>query len=793
MQNKTLQRKRALRTALLVLLLSVVGMGKGYATYFDFSAVCPSGQTLYYKITDATNHYVKLTCPNNENASSGFWSNHSEPTGDVILPSNVNYNDISYTVTSIGQRAFSNCMSLTSITIPVSVTSIGHQAFNSCGRLSSVYYTGSIAQWCDISFYNSEYCNPLSWAHNLYINDSLVTNLTIPPTVTEIKPYAFWRATCITSLTIPNSVTSIGYGAFHACSGVSEVYYDAANCADIWSPNLDDYPFSGCSGTLTIGNNVERIPAQMFLLSNFTGSLVIPNSVIEIGGDAFYECSGFTGSLIIPNSVTTISVGAFIRCSGFTGDLIIPNSVTTISDGAFLGCSGFTGSLTIPNSVTTIENGAFEGCSGFTGSLNIPNSVTEIGSHAFSGCSGFTGNLTICDSVVMIGSEAFQNCGFTGVTYNAVNCANPSDTPFRGCSGTLTIGNHVERIPTYMFKEASFTGSLTIPNSVTEIGCDAFMNCNGISEVYYNAEYCVGPTTGSAFRGCGGVLNIGNEVESIPDNMFREADFTGDLIIPNSVTSIGNGVFRDCSGLTSLFIGNSLTSIGNEAFFGCNALNILIALSAVPPPIGTNTFANISPVAILFVPCGFKMAYFSNWNVFEFNNIYEDCNQHPIEIDDFADGSVLASAIEAQMCQEVQLTVTPNLGMELLSLTVCNATDTGQVIPVYPIGEAVSMYSFIMPPFGVSVMATFTAVNSVGESNNVMASFYPNPTNGQVKIEAENLKHITINNILGQTIYEGNASGNEFSYDFSKHETGIYLIRIETANGAAVKKVFVTR
>lgn len=60
-------------------------------------------------------------------------------------------------------------------------------------------------------------------------------------------------------------------------------------------------------------------------------------------------------------------------------------------------------------------------------------------------------------------------------------------------------------------------------------------------------------------------------------------------------------------------------------------------------------------------------------------------------------------------------------------------------------------------------------------------------------IEGEDIRHITISNLLGQTIFDGNASGNAFEYDFSKHKTGIYLVRIETASGVAVKKVSVTR
>ncbi|MCR5659729.1 MAG: leucine-rich repeat protein [Bacteroidales bacterium] len=319
---------------------------------FDFSAVCSTGQTLYYNITDTINHYVEITYPGS--SSSGMWEGYTRPSGNITLPSSVDYNGIAYAVKSIGDFAFSNCSGLTgNLTIPSSVTTIGDYAFNRCSG-----FTG---------------------------------NLTIPNSVTTIGDYAFDFCSGFTgSLTIPSSVTTIGYRTFDECSGFT---------------------------ALTIPNTVTKIDYGAFWnCSGFTGALTIPNSVTTIGNIAFSGCSGFTGSLTIPNSVATIGNNAFLGCSGFTGSLTIGNSVTTIGGGAFDGCSGFTGSLTIPNSVTTIGGDAFDGCSGFTGSLTIPNSVITIGNNAFFNCSGFTGSLTIGNSVTTIGEYAFKGCsGFTSM------------------------------------------------------------------------------------------------------------------------------------------------------------------------------------------------------------------------------------------------------------------------------------------------------------------------------------------------------------------------------------------
>ena len=146
MQKMNLQKKRALRTALLVLLLSVAGIEKGYA--YSFSAVCETGQTLYYNIIDATNHYVELTCP------IYGWGDYARPIGDIILPESVFCGNTIYSVTEIGYRAFENCNGLTgNLTIPNSVTSIDRSAFEQCSRLASIVISNSLTSIAFDAFY----------------------------------------------------------------------------------------------------------------------------------------------------------------------------------------------------------------------------------------------------------------------------------------------------------------------------------------------------------------------------------------------------------------------------------------------------------------------------------------------------------------------------------------------------------------------------------------------------------------------------------------------------------------
>ena len=342
-------KKLLLNKKRLFALLLALGLGMGTAFAYDFSADCPTGQTLYYNIIDATNHYVEITYPG---TVGNLWGGYEKPTGNIILPTSATYNDITYTVTKIGDYAFEYCSGLTgSLNIPDPVVSIGEAAFDHCSG-----FTG---------------------------------NLTIPNSVTTIGDYAFNYCSGFTGgLTIPNSVTTIGDDAFYGCTGFV--------------------------GSLTLPNSVTTIGINAFYeCSGFTGSLSIPNSVTTIGISAFAYCRGFTGTLTLSNSLTTIESCSFYHCENLTGSLIIPNSVTSIGENAFDNC-GFTGSLTLGNSVTSIGDQAFNACHGFTGSLTIPNSVTTIGGMSFYACDGMTGTLTLGNSVTTIDDWAFNSC--TGLT-----------------------------------------------------------------------------------------------------------------------------------------------------------------------------------------------------------------------------------------------------------------------------------------------------------------------------------------------------------------------------------------
>ena len=262
------------------------------AKAYDFSAVAPTGQRLYYNISGST---VEVTT---QNSNTPYYSTY--PTGNIEIPSSITYNGTSYSVTSIGNYAFYDCINLTNVTIPNSVTSIGDYAFMHCSGL---------------------------------------TRVTIPNSVTSIGDYAFNCCSDLTSIIIPNSVTSIGVQAFSGCSGLTNIsvangntVYDSRNGCNAIIETATSTLIAGCKNT------------------------TIPNSVTSIGFVAFSGCTGLT-SVTIPNSVTSIGGGAFSGCTGLTS-VTIPNSVTSIGDYAFCNCMGLDTIYFLSITPTTLGNNA---------------------------------------------------------------------------------------------------------------------------------------------------------------------------------------------------------------------------------------------------------------------------------------------------------------------------------------------------------------------------------------------------------------------------------------------------
>ncbi len=426
----------------------------------------------------------------NEQATNVKPKDKTSLPNEVTIPSTLN----GYKVTSIGNQAFYDCSSLTSISIPEGVTSIGDWAFRYCRNL---------------------------------------TNITISEGVTSIGNFAFGSCSILTSITIPEGVTSIGNGAFENCSNLTSINIPAG------VTSIAGWAFSNCRNitSISIPAGVTSIAGWAFSNCSSLTSISIPEGVTSIGDYAFYGCSSIK-SISIPEGVTSIGGWAFSNCRNITS-ISIPAGVTSIGAWAFSNCGSLT-SISIPKGVTNIGESAFKYCSNLT-SISIPSSVTSIGEQA----------LSICSNLIEINVD-IENKNYLseeGVLFNKEKTeliqypVNNERTSYIIPEGVTSIGENA-------FYNCSNLTSISIPEGVTSIGDETFAHCSKLTSI--GIPEGVTSIGDSAFSNCERLtsISIPEGVTSIGDRAFSSCGSLTSISIPEGVTSIGDNAFRYCRNIT---------------------------------------------------------------------------------------------------------------------------------------------------------------------------------------------------------------------------------------------------
>jgi hypothetical protein len=407
---------------------------------------------------------------------------------------------------------------LTSVVIPDSVTYIGHTAFSRFSALTSVTLGSGLTH---IEF-------------QAFAVAEQLTNIVIPNSVTHIGGGAFFYCTSLTHIDIPDSVVHIGNQAFVGITNLT-VTHRGVSYRSV-RDNRGSWDIPQAFYDAVNSSNQSNAPAS----SN------PPADSVEDPGRAFtfarrgdgIEITGYTGTsgiVQIPRvingmPVTHIGEMAFYGNTTMT-EVVIPDSVAHISAGAFAMCTGLT-SVTIGDGVTYIGELAFGGLTGLT-SIMIPDSVTRVIPDAFSGSTGLTA--TFRGVAYSYDSRAED---LPRAFYDAVRNNDPSRAPVPAASPGERVG--------------------------TSAGDYTYIDVAGGVEI---TKYI------------GAAVNIivperinGRPVLRIGDSAFTEREDLISITIPGSVTAIGERAFSGCTNLMEVIIEYAAPRIDPSAFAGCGSL-----------------------------------------------------------------------------------------------------------------------------------------------------------------------------------------------------------------------------
>ena len=458
--------------------------------------------------------------------------------------------------------------------------------------------------------------------------------------VTRIYNKAFKDCTGLTSISIPDGVLVIEEDAFSGCTQLASIVFPS-NLNTIGSD-----AFKNCSKltSIVLPDGVTTIGSGAFGGCTKIASVSFPSSLISVGSRVID-----TGSTWYKNQTNNSVVYAGTVALRFKGTIPATISITdgtiVIADEAF---SGFNTTLTrvnIPASVRHIGNSAFSNKTNlFTIYFYSPNNLQSIGLNAFSDTQYGNSNMGVSGTVGYIGNIAYK---FNGTMPADTELVLKSGTvaiaggAFSGCTGlkSITIPNTVTNIGRQAFYGCTALESITIPSSVTTIDYYAFYGSGLTSVTIPNTVTNLSP---GLFYNCRRLesATISDGIERIPRDLFADCEYLETVAIPSSVKIIERGAFSYCA-LTSINIPENVVIIENDAFFqqsddwnynvspatslelpACVAkigdrafgnlkkITSVTALMETPVAIGENTFYNyMFSKATLTVPAKSRAAY----------------------------------------------------------------------------------------------------------------------------------------------------------------------------------------
>ncbi len=559
---------------------------------------------------------------------------------ELVVPNSVEY---------IGREAFSECDKLTELTVPFTGTGNGDYGvqvtlgwnsmvekltvtgdylnaytFNyASSRLKTVALTGAITSISEFAFANASHLQKVE----------------LPEGLLQIEEYAFNGCYRLREVNIPSTVESVEPRAFDSCYNLYEVK-NLSNQA-INAPCLlneykeesekmptvttDGYTFSLCTKDNEVGtwyltgypdeivdaqlptvffNGEEKIteyalPGYLFYCGGTLSSVEIPSAVVSLGESLFNNCYSLQSVVFGEGSkIKEIPSNAFSNCSKLE-EVQLPSSLTTVGDYAFYYCSDIQ-ILQLPKDVSDIRVNAFYGCTRLCLVINDSDLPLEKGSTSY----GYVAYYAV---VVGPESEWTKIVNVDGVNYlrdGEVWYALYADDDVQ----EITVSQFTYqgekasdiRILNGAFRDNYNLISVTLGKGVTEVGENAFDQCNSLQKVDMS-ESDIKVIESGAFAYCSNMteLLLPKTLIEIREEAFAGAQNLQSLTLPEGLQSIGYNAFYYNQNLKEVVLPSTLEKIDSSAFWECTRLYEIFNLSGLDITVGSEAHGRVAYYALV--------------------------------------------------------------------------------------------------------------------------------------------------------------------------------------------------
>ena len=385
-------------------------------------------------------------------------------------------------VTSIGSYAFSNCDKLEQVTFPSKLTSIENSAFEYCTALTAVELPKSLKELGGLAF---SHCTSLKslWipkaltdnGYSVFSDCTALTDISFEQGITKIADCQFEGAP-IKSITIPNTVLTIGFRAFANCANLTEINIPP------YVTEIGSYAFENCTGltSLNLPKRINKLNSHAFGGCTGLKSVYIPKA-LEYASSPFWHCSALE-NVTYEAGRTTVPDGLF-RGSGLR-EIALPENVTSIGSSAFADCTQLN-RVILPEGIETIGGSAFSGCTGLT-EIEFPNTVRGSWSNysMLAGCTSLK-SVKLSERMNELGDRFFADCTALEQIEIPDTVTTIGTSLFEGCTALkdVKLSTNLQSIPQKTFFNCVSLESIVAPYAVKKIENNAFGNCVSLKEL----------------------------------------------------------------------------------------------------------------------------------------------------------------------------------------------------------------------------------------------------------------------------------------------------------------------